>query len=587
MDASPAADAQSANDPPGNGTPEKLGVLFVHGMGEQARGDTLLGFGEPVVKFLRRWIDRSPTTDPFASKVDLLDVVAIRVLGDDPDAPAHTTVKVDVTGHRAQSWLVAESWWASDFKPANFNEVLNWGIRVIPFVLHHTLRHQLSRWPIFIVNGQLILTLMLGPFLPALLLLMLPIAAIPFLRGIVGNVMVRLANSLGDPYLLLSSPIRLASMVERVHHDIRWLQDEGCTGISIVAHSQGAAVAHHALRSFPMEQQRAPFRRFVTFGAAIEKLHFLQNLDVQGKNLLRGGIVANVCSLALVGTILFAWRIPWGANDGHWWVFGLWLLFTCLFWFSPWLLRWLPGTDAIRYVEPGEDDLWDRENNDGSTAIWDDLYARSDPVSLGPITALLPKSREIRNQDSIFFDHTTYFENTDQFMVKLVGGLCTDSGWTDLFDSNDAIFTEANTQRSRRVDYLNYAVWVVSLTVVVTTLLLWRWLGYLDNTGLPLKNAIEFLGDELKIPFEGIVRQNTGDGQVAEALLGIVTLVLAAVVTYMVLIQGAWHRWNAGKTDRLLRHRPLGEFREGAIAFFFATLAVPVAAALYLLYIRL
>jgi hypothetical protein len=34
----------------------RLGVLFVHGIGEQREGETLVAFGEPLIAWLRQWI---------------------------------------------------------------------------------------------------------------------------------------------------------------------------------------------------------------------------------------------------------------------------------------------------------------------------------------------------------------------------------------------------------------------------------------------------------------------------------------------------------------------------------------------------
>jgi hypothetical protein len=36
----------------------EIGVLLVNGIGEQQRGDTLLRFGEPIVEWIGRWLDR-------------------------------------------------------------------------------------------------------------------------------------------------------------------------------------------------------------------------------------------------------------------------------------------------------------------------------------------------------------------------------------------------------------------------------------------------------------------------------------------------------------------------------------------------
>ena len=43
---------------PEGATPD-LGILLVHGIGDQREGETLLAFGEPIIDYLRRIITRS------------------------------------------------------------------------------------------------------------------------------------------------------------------------------------------------------------------------------------------------------------------------------------------------------------------------------------------------------------------------------------------------------------------------------------------------------------------------------------------------------------------------------------------------
>src|SRR5687768_15641472 len=97
--------------------PEKtyrLGILFVHGMGQQERGDTITQMGDALTEWLRRWLgnDRfslqdatlrgpeataSGTTSPAASGRANATVVLTRKK-DDPEP--------------GDQWLLAESWWA-------------------------------------------------------------------------------------------------------------------------------------------------------------------------------------------------------------------------------------------------------------------------------------------------------------------------------------------------------------------------------------------------------------------------------------------------------------------------------------------
>lgn len=45
-----------ATAPLGEDMKHELGVLFVHGIGEQPQADTLLRFATPMIKWLRDWL---------------------------------------------------------------------------------------------------------------------------------------------------------------------------------------------------------------------------------------------------------------------------------------------------------------------------------------------------------------------------------------------------------------------------------------------------------------------------------------------------------------------------------------------------
>jgi hypothetical protein len=43
-------------------TEHDLGILFIHGIGQHSRGDTLVRFGEPLLDCVRRWVDGTRPT---------------------------------------------------------------------------------------------------------------------------------------------------------------------------------------------------------------------------------------------------------------------------------------------------------------------------------------------------------------------------------------------------------------------------------------------------------------------------------------------------------------------------------------------
>src|SRR5262249_60844226 len=40
-----------------NGDKAEIGILLVHGIGEQQRGQTLLNIGEPIIQWVQHWLD--------------------------------------------------------------------------------------------------------------------------------------------------------------------------------------------------------------------------------------------------------------------------------------------------------------------------------------------------------------------------------------------------------------------------------------------------------------------------------------------------------------------------------------------------
>jgi hypothetical protein len=60
-----------------------LGVLFVHGIGQQARGQTLTAWADPVIRWLQVWLRQEP--EPGAVEVGAAELGPVP---EDPAAPA-------------------------------------------------------------------------------------------------------------------------------------------------------------------------------------------------------------------------------------------------------------------------------------------------------------------------------------------------------------------------------------------------------------------------------------------------------------------------------------------------------------------
>lgn len=314
----------------------ELGILFVHGIGEQLRGQTLTSMGEPFAEWLRRWLagavppsNRSQSPEHVAdygtsdisevtSRDSPVEVADARIIRGEGDAPASVCLSItSETLEKSGHWLLAESRWADVFLPASFGQLGRWGLIVGPVVLASQISSMVQRllgtveaaseaatrwlsrfqnlpgslrsiliagaWLLgavlgFIAMVTLFIMAAIGAFLfevLAVALLVLAFLPIPWLRDPILSLQRGLANGLGDSYVLVQSPFQYTAMVGRVQRDAKWLADQ-CDHVVVIAHSQGAAVTYDAMRSPPDRPEQVSL--LITFGQGLRKLRSLAAL---------------------------------------------------------------------------------------------------------------------------------------------------------------------------------------------------------------------------------------------------------------------------------------------------------------------
>src|SRR5919201_149528 len=118
-------------------TKPELGILFVHGIGQQHQGQTLMEFADPISRWLVRWVTHGSRTEAAVGKLDRTHVsVDATIL--DGDEPAHLSLTVcgadDLSLPRRHRWLLAESWWAETFQPPRTTSLLLWILLILPYV---------------------------------------------------------------------------------------------------------------------------------------------------------------------------------------------------------------------------------------------------------------------------------------------------------------------------------------------------------------------------------------------------------------------------------------------------------------------
>lgn len=539
-----------------------LGVLLVHGIGRQQRGDTLVDAGDPLVGWFQRWLgkERSPVRR-----------ARITPFPEDPTAPAHLELLVgspagDADGDGAQTpdpsrWLVAESWWAKSFREARFAQLAAWGFKVLPWLaISHAAAKLRKAWtsePLFFSTSRalrwgeralfllvsvivLLLVVALVPVLAVSLVVLRILAVLPFPRfqAAVETIVTTLASTVGDSFTLLESPVQSAAIVDQVRRDLRWLSQR-CDRVAVVAHSQGAAIAHRALRG----EEIPRIARLVTFGSGLAKLHGIDRLHE------RGGFAAPWC--APVGLLLLgvaALRTALGslgavALDDATGPLATGVLGLGFF---------LAGVAACW---PHRPDAPDELRVDGADR-WIDISASADPVSGGApinideasVSGIVP--HKVHNLASSLRDHTSYWANQDQFVAAVAAEL------GDAVDVDvDAVDFRAQDQRvaaGRRRRWRVAALVGLRLLTVATTLglVVARW-GELSAFG---EDALTVTAAVLSaLPFVSIELPRG----LADAPLSAVGVGAAGVLALGAsgLVRLLWRRWDHAEIARFFERQ--------------------------------
>jgi hypothetical protein len=311
-----------------------LGILLVHGIGQTGVGETLLRFGEP----LRKCIEDVGAPAPLLKDASVRATISAAHLNPEA-AKGAACAELLISGAAATDsrWLLAEAWWAKKFPTPTVSEIVAWSFKVVPwtFVSHfdRQLRRAGFRISAALDEGQwvtqfvpcllgwtfqapkILIALAFLPFLLAMLALLTLVGIVPYapVRNFARSVQRKLAATIGDSFVLMDQPIIAAAITGSVREDLEWLASR-CKRIAVVAHSQGAAIAHRVLR----EPLTAPCDLFITFGSGLAKLDEIAHATKENGSVWlwmasAGALLAAAC-LSLNAAIL--WRqSAWAVAD--------------------------------------------------------------------------------------------------------------------------------------------------------------------------------------------------------------------------------------------------------------------------------
>jgi hypothetical protein len=550
------AEPTSRESVPRSAVPKhQLGIFFVHGIGEQPEGETLLGFGQPLITWLHQWLSRDDNPEARGSVEVVRTALTPSKLQEDVPPHAEVHVTLPNQGPKA-SWLMAESWWSGGVQPPAFRKVAGWMMTVGAWsLLSHLTKHIGRRRSRALRVLSQLLALVQWIVLASLLqftilvLTAFTILPIPGARRALSNILLTLTGVLGDSYVLIESDLQRIAMLNKTKDALRWMATQ-CDSIIVIAHSQGAAIAHLALRS----PEPRNVRTLLTFGSGLGKLEELLRLRD------RPGRIRTVASLTPAFLLLVALLVRITLFEG--WetqskiavvTLGVAILVASI-------LALVRADEHWKSVE-----TWVSELRLGKTRPdleWIDLYATDDPVPNGKLSPLeapvATVEYPVRNLGSVFGDHTSYWQNRVQF-VPIVATAVADAAKLPIFDkpAYDALKQAASTHE-KRVICLSFAFWS---TLAALAFLCIRYWPTLQAPGAVVDKVFRQLGGPFELAVNAlylIVSAWSPSGTTLQ-IAGTQDSVLAALLFAALLLlwqpayRAVWSVWDATALERVLR----------------------------------
>lgn len=517
----------------------KVGVLFVHGIGEQPEGETLLAFGEPLVRWIDDWLRRAEDGPRGEVEVSATKFAPSKTGGAfPPHAEVHVSVRGEA-GAQESSWLLAESWWGGEIQPPPFGKVAGWMLTAGAWSIltHATKRAQSSKTDTRRLLREILALIVWLPLsillqVSVLLLSLLALLPIPFVRNALSGVLLAITGVLGDSFVLVESDLQRSAIVSKTRATLRWLARR-CETVVVVAHSQGAAVAHHVLR----DPEPRNVATLLTFGSGLAKLEELQ--QIRGNRP-----AARFVPLLFLAVALIVYRgLVQGRDELA--NFGLMFLGTLL------LFAFMLVYYSIRDHWNHFSDLTERLDltSDRPNIRWWDVYSTHDVVPNGSLGAL-PRyeSFEVVNFRSRVSDHTSYWLNRCGFIPIVVRAIADAASLTIIGPRQEERLKQGDAAHRRAVwcsIIVGWATWLAAALLFVLywdTLFaqgtkLWKVLERLNLTDVVLK-----FSRALAVLIPSLSTRTAGD--TALRLTG-AAVPLIGIFVYRLAYGPLWRWWDA------------------------------------------
>jgi hypothetical protein len=574
-------------------SPPDLGVLLVHGIGEQKQGETLNEFAAPIIKWIDQWLGADLRINRLVANLGKhvptkdFDGVAAFTSGTlrppvlPLDTPAHATAVIVRRRNQVeigrQSWLFAESWWSPQTLAPRVSPFLLWLITRGPWILLLHLSQSVG------LDFKAMLTEMMAPpvprpriprleigwkqlkflfvtalWLPLSLLVialwgvisLIALVPIGYVRKRVYDLLLAITGVVGDSYVLINDPIQRVAFANTARQALLWLHQQGCRKIAVVAHSQGAAVARDLL----LERGATEVDLFVTFGPGIAKLDALAYQERRApQHFLWCGAAAPLTLLAVLSFL----RLSASSQTG----FALWGFpaFAGLLALAAILISWRSTSEALHALKPTMLQRYLMRHYQPRMR-WRDFFASHDPVSNGSLAATIGAglrrivSRPVTVLASWLNDHTSYWVSRADFVPRVVQALDRCAGG-HLFATATGVgrLRAARRQYRRCVRFLSALRWGDVATLAIPLLVFER----VQSAGLELMSALLQLPiDSVRGIAEGVHKAAgwAGSALAASQAAGERAAAVLLVAVAAVLVLHVWRRIVAYWWSHMAEH---------------------------------
>jgi hypothetical protein len=270
--AATAPNVPPAQSEPPAPDPNRIGVVVIHGIGNQKPGETLLTWAHSLLRVVNAWATTTPDVPHSNDHALTADI--------DLSGGTRPWVAIDVPqalGHAKQTWLLTEAWWAARVTPPSLADMFDWlvpsgEIRSLIAGVFHGVDQQ-DRTLRAIDRVFLVPFVWLATALALLLYVVLSAVRIVPYQPLRDSVLFKaldafLIDWFGDLRAVLTDRTQAASIRSRAIDAIRACVDQGCGTIVVIGHSAGTIVGYTTLADTALEPN-VPIARFITLGQAL------------------------------------------------------------------------------------------------------------------------------------------------------------------------------------------------------------------------------------------------------------------------------------------------------------------------------